>query len=105
MIIWVQLYNIPNRTLFLKGPLLTHADETSTSVSGKLLKTIIKYMELDAINVLKFMATVPKPQEQHQPYLHKQILLYIIKTDAVHYNSCITLQFIQYYTHYKSIHT
>ena len=35
----------------------TFADDTKTSVSGKRLEEIIKKLELDAINVLKFMAS------------------------------------------------
>ena len=36
---------------------ITYADDTKTSVSGKRLEEIIKKLELDAINVLKFMAS------------------------------------------------
>ena len=36
---------------------ITYADDTSTSVSGKLLKDVIRMLEEDAKNVLKFMAS------------------------------------------------
>ena len=35
----------------------TYADDTSSSVSGKDLTEIIRKMEIDAVNVLKFMAS------------------------------------------------
>ena len=36
---------------------ITYADDTQTGVSGRILKLIIKKMEEDALNVLKFMAS------------------------------------------------
>ena len=35
---------------------LTYADDSTTSVSGKNLEDVIKKLETDALNVLKFMA-------------------------------------------------
>ena len=36
---------------------LTYADDSTTSVSGKNLEDVIKKLETDALNVLKFMAS------------------------------------------------
>ena len=36
----------------------TYADDTSSSVSGKDMDEIIRRMEIDAVNVLKFMAFI-----------------------------------------------
>ena len=44
--------------LWLKwSVIITYADDTSTSVSGKLLTEIIAKLEEDALMVLKFMAS------------------------------------------------
>ena len=46
----------------------TYADDTSSSISGKNLDDIKKKMEIDAVNVLRFMASnglVAKPQENY----------------------------------------
>ena len=43
---WLQ-YSVPT----------TYADDTKTSVKGKSLEEIIKNMEEDAVNVLKYMAS------------------------------------------------
>ena len=44
--------------LWLKwSVIITYADDTSTSVSGKLLTKIIAKLEEDALMVLKFMAS------------------------------------------------
>ena len=54
----------------------SYADDTKTSVSGRILKAIIRKMESDALMVLKFMASnglvanpkknpfVPQPQKK-----------------------------------------
>ena len=44
----------------------TYADDTSSTVSGKDLLEIIRRMEIDAVNVLRFMASnglVANPQK------------------------------------------
>ena len=51
----------------------TYADDTSSSVSGKDLDEIIKKMEIDAVIVLKFMASnglVANPKKTTLLYLN-----------------------------------
>ena len=51
----IYVSDLEDWLMFAKA--LTYADDSTTSVSGKNLEDVIKKLETDALNVLKFMAS------------------------------------------------